>query len=102
MNNKKDAVYKFNENILKLSLNANIDNAKLEWEKILEDKNDGLCICQHKIKNIIYMYNILTKKTIMVGSRCYKKFNFNNTTIKSKILKDILKKNLLAGGISNN
>jgi len=98
---KCNAVYKFNNNLLKLSNDKNIDNALMEWQYICNDeKTDqfGLCICQHKIKNIYFMYNKITKNTISVGIDCYKKFGFNkNNKINNYILKSVYKKFLKKG-----
>ena len=44
--------YKFENNLLKLSINTSIDGALIEWNEIYKEKRDeksGLCICQHKI-----------------------------------------------------
>lgn len=96
----KDAKYKFELNLLKASVSQIIDNAKKEWNIIYEEKrenNDGLCICQRKVKNVIYMYNLNTKNTIIVGSTCCKKFNMSNDILNNKILINILKKSLIKG-----
>ena len=97
-----DAKYKFEKNLLRVSLEQiNIDTAKKEW-KLFHEENDsnGLCICQHHIKNINYLYNIKTKNIIMVGSTCYKKFKMNNGKIKNTILNTILCE-LIKGRYSN-
>ena len=97
---KKDAVYKFNENLLKLSRSKNIEDAKKEWVIICEDKREektGLCICQNKIKNIVFIYNIHTKYVIMVGSTCKQKFMKDNNKLTKSIFKKILKKFLRNG-----
>jgi hypothetical protein len=100
----KDAKYKFDINLLKASFSQIIENAKKEWNIIYEEKrenNDGLCICQRKVKNIIYMYNIITKNTIIVGSTCCKKFNMSNNILNNKILTNILKNSLTKGEYTN-
>jgi hypothetical protein len=71
------AKYAFNNNLLQLSMNEDIELAKKEWILIRKDKTpnkDGICICQHTIKNIVYCYNIKTKRYISVGLVCCKKF----------------------------
>ena len=93
--------YKFENNLLKLSINTSIDGALIEWNEIYKEKRDeksGLCICQHKIKNIYFMYNKLTKNTITVGTDCYKKFGFKkNGVIKNPIFYNVIK-NILQKG----
>ena len=78
-------MFKFSENILKLSSSSDIDEAIKEWLFIDEGQTkeaENTCICQKKIKNFNYMYNYKTKKTILVGSSCFKKFNFSEKEIK--------------------
>jgi hypothetical protein len=95
------AKYKFNENLIKASHNKDLNNAKKEWHIIYQEKRekqDGLCICQHKVKNITYMYNPITKLTIIVGDICAKKFELNNNSvIPNNILKELLKNSLEKG-----
>ena len=52
------AKYNFDENILKLSKSNNLNEAKREWYVILKETRTYnepslVCICQHKIRNII-------------------------------------------------
>jgi len=97
MLNKSDARHKFKINLIKASCGENYEEAVKEWEIIQDFKGkNGLCICQRKINNIIFMFNIVNKNIIMVGTKCYKKFNLqinemNNNAFK-KILKSIFKK----------
>lgn len=95
------AEYNFNQNLLKASSCTSLHEAKTEWVKVFEEvrKNkDGLCICQrNNLKFIKYFYNIKTKNTIIAGSRCCEKFDFNVNNIKNKILEKILKNNILKG-----
>lgn len=42
------------------------------------------------IKNIVYLYNSSSRKTIIVGTGCVKRFNLNNGKIKNCILRRIL------------
>lgn len=92
--------YKFNENLLKLSKNKNLEFAKTEWREIYREsrtEKTGLCICQHRLKNIIYMYNIYTKYTITVGSDCCKKFNLQLVKLDNTILKNVIGQMLVRG-----
>lgn len=92
--------YKFNENLLKLSKNKNLELAKTEWREIYREnrtEKTGLCICQHRLKNIIYMYNIYTKYTITVGSDCCKKFNLQLVKLDNTILKNVIGQMLVRG-----
>ena len=93
-------MFKFSENILKLSLNSNIDEAVKEWSLIDEGKTEeavNTCICQKRIKHFSYMYNSKTKKTILVGIRCYKKFNFNDAGIKNRLPRQVLQSSVRSG-----
>ena len=91
--------HKFNENLIKLSQSNVLDEAKKEWLFIYDEKRkkqDVLCVCQHKVKNANYMYNIKTKHTIIVGSTCHKKFNLGYKKI-HKYLSKIFKYHLEKG-----
>jgi len=95
----KNAKYNFDANLISASYNKELTHSKKEWVFIYEekrDKQDGVCICQRKVKNIIYMYNIKTKKTIIVGSACHKKFNMESSKV-DKFLLNILKPHLEKG-----
>ena len=92
-------IYKFNKNFLKLSKSKDIEIAKTEWREIYTEnrkEKTGLCICQHKLKNIIYMYNIVTKHTISVGTKCFKKFELKIIKI-NNILEKVISKMLING-----
>jgi hypothetical protein len=95
------AEYNFNKNLLKASSCNSLQEAKTEWVEVYEEvriNKDGLCICQrNKLKFIKYFYNVKTKNTIIVGSKCCKTFDFNANKIKNKILKEIIKNNILKG-----
>lgn len=95
------AKYNFNQNLLKASLCNSLQEAKTEWVEVYEEvriNKDGLCICQrNKLKFVKYFYNVKTKNTIIVGSKCCKTFDFNANKIKNKILKEIIKNNILKG-----
>lgn len=83
------AKYAFDSNLLKLSMNKEIELAKKEWIVIRKDKTpnkDGICICQHTIKNIVYCYNINTKRYISVGLVCCKKFQLKLKKSGNKLL----------------
>jgi predicted house-cleaning noncanonical NTP pyrophosphatase (MazG superfamily) len=93
-------MFKFSENILKLSSSSDIDEAIKEWLFIDEGQTkeaENTCICQKKIKNFNYMYNYKTKKTILVGSSCFKKFNFSEREIKNSLLKTVLQLSVRSG-----
>ncbi len=101
---KKDAKYNFNKNLIKASYCKEIENAKKEWKIIYEenrDNPDGQCICQRKVKNVIYMYNIKSKNTIIVGSVCCKKFNMENDKLNNSILSTLFSDNLTKGEYIN-
>lgn len=96
----KTASYKFNTNLLKLSVSDDIEEAKTEWEFITslkkEDTNN-LCICQHKVKHINYFLNRQNQNTIICGSKCCKKIKFEAQEMKSKRLSQLLINNLRKG-----
>ena len=102
MSNSK-AEYNFNENLLKASSKPSnsLQEAKTEWVEVyteVREKKDGQCICHRNgIKHVKYCYNIKTELTIMVGSACFKKFNFGVGKIKNKTLEDTLKINIIKG-----
>jgi len=95
------AKYNFDMNLIKASYDKDLEDAKKEWVSIGKDtrqSQDGLCICQHKVKHIIYMFNMKTKLTIIVGSKCAKKFELDKViSLPNKILREILNSNLLKG-----
>ena len=86
------ATHKFNDHLLNLSENKEIEKAIKEWQFVTKEKYEKLnriCVCQHKIKNVIYLFNILTRHTIAIGSTCFKKFNVTITDI-NPIIKKVL------------
>jgi hypothetical protein len=92
--------HKFNINLLELSKSKDLQIAKTEWFEIWNEQRatkTGICICQHTLKNIIYMYNIFTGHTIMVGSGCLKKFNLKKNILNNRILKNVLTNTLQMG-----
>ena len=95
-----EPTHKFDDNLLKLSKSKNLETAKKEWRAIYREQreeNTGLCICQHTLKNIIYMYNISTKYTISVGTRCCKKFKLQIIKLNNNILENVISKMLING-----
>jgi len=87
--------YKFETNLLELSNSKSVDIAKKEWFDFYDEqrlKLDRQCICQRKIKNVIYMFNILTKKCITVGSNCITKFKLEKNKINNDLYENVLKK----------
>lgn len=75
----KKAKFNFEANLLKLSDSDDFVKAIKEWNFIYKEKyehQDNTCVCNHKVKNCIFLYNKITKKTIIVGTECYKKFGF--------------------------
>lgn len=92
--------YNFDKNLIKASYKKDLYGAKREWQIIgndIREEQNGLCLCQRKVKHIIYMYNPKTKLTIIVGSKCAKKFELNNFLLPNDILREILKSNLTKG-----
>ena len=88
----KNGYYDFEQNLLKASQSDNIKESIKEWAEITRKYNcKETCICNRKIKNVVFMFNNLTNNTIMVGTGCFKKFGFNasHKTI-HPVLKDIL------------
>lgn len=84
---------KFNLNLIALSVSKDLETAKEEWRFILKEKREkstGLCICEHKLKNLNYILNIKNSNTICVGSGCCKKFKFGNNNINNQILQHVL------------
>jgi hypothetical protein len=89
--------YKFDNNLLKLSSSKDLSEAKKEWYEVSReerDENTGVCICQRKIKNIIYMCNKTTGHIIHVGTACYDKLGFVKlkSTDTNEIFKDIVER----------
>ena len=90
--------FKFDKNLLDLSISDNLIDAKTEWslicEQIRPDKN-GLCLCNHSIKNVMYLYNIKTNKTISIGPICAEKFELKINDELDDAIKQTLKKKIL-------
>jgi hypothetical protein len=61
------------------------------------DEAGNTCMCQKRIKHFSYMYNSKTKKTILVGMRCCKKFNINDAGIKNRLLRKVLQSSVKSG-----
>jgi hypothetical protein len=101
--NMAKAGYTFNTNLLKLSRSNDIHVAKTEWLVIYKEQRPektGLCICQHTLKNVTYMYNIYSKYTICVGTSCCKKFNLSTTTLGNTALREVAEGMLRRGEYS--
>ncbi len=87
------ATYKFEANLLKLSESTDFTNAKKEWIRLpREEKGNKKCLCQHRIRNINYMFNTKTKRIIPIGKDCLKKFNFNSNVLTNSISVAVLNK----------
>ena len=87
--------YKFTANLLKASCSTEIEAAKLEWckideEHVSDDSKILTCICQHRIKHVVYMYNKTTAKSIMVGSTCFNKFKLVSCNVRDCVYRQIL------------
>ena len=89
--NEGGGSYKFNQNILKLSVEKkNIENAISEWDflenlfkKLNKNDNKEVCICGHIIKNIYFAINNFNNNIITLGSECIK--YITGEKIKSKV-----------------
>ena len=98
----RSSSYKFKQNILKASNSSEFEDAKKEWIFIYKEsreEQDRLCICQHKIKYTVYLYNIKTKLTISVGKTCMTNFEMPKKKDKTsdQVLSKILRSNLQKG-----
>ena len=88
---------KFTKNLLWASHTKTLEGAIKEWAMIYETtlpEVTGLCICQHRLKNVIYMYNRITKLTIIVGSTCLKKFAMASVPITNKYISSLFEKSI--------
>lgn len=96
---QKRAKYKFDQHLLELSRSKNIECAAKEWLFVEKDKRKGsLCICQHKIESINYMYNSYTKYLIIVGDGCFKKFGLSKKPIDNPLLREVFQDILMTKG----
>jgi hypothetical protein len=88
-----EAIYKFDEHLLKLSRSKDIEIAKKEWLTINSEKSTEwlLCICQHKIKKVVCMYNKYTQAMINVGVICFKKMKMRPKAIGNILLQELIK-----------
>ena len=69
------------------------EEALEEWRRLYRESrevSDLPCICQHKIRHCTYMYNVITKFAIIVGSTCYTKFKLSIPMMKNNIYTQIL------------
>jgi len=100
MNGERSSKHKFDKNLLALSCSQDVEGAKQEgrtgWRESRKE-SDGLCLCQHRIKHIVYLYNKKTKKTISVGCECYKKFNFDAREMSNYMLQYVMREVLSKG-----
>ena len=89
---KTKAAYNFDEHIIGLSKTNDINKISEEWIECYRRElstQSGHCICQRKIKHIIYMYNTFTKNFITVGTTCFSKFKGHIKSLKKSILVEI-------------
>lgn len=98
----KKTKYNFEANLLKLSDSDDFVKAIKERNFIYKEKyehQDKTCVCNHKVKNCIFLYNKITGKTIIVGTGCYKKFGFEKkkNSIRKTIYQQILIEMLTKG-----
>jgi len=96
---EKKAIYKFNNNLLKLSEEkTDIKQALKEWKCLntdLQSVNPQICICQHNIKKEINTFiNLKNNNTIFIGSKCYEKFEFKFERTGSDRVGKILQKHI--------
>ena len=92
--------HKLTINLLKLSVSDDFETALTEWELIFKEaKKDKqtLCICQRVIKNVYFLYNKQTNKSISVGSTCKNKFIKVERELEHPILKKIFTKAITRG-----
>jgi hypothetical protein len=70
--------YRFITNLIAASHSKTLEEAMKEWEIVKyenrKDYNGTQCICNHRIKRIVYLFNMFTKKIITSGRGCVKKF----------------------------
>jgi len=81
----------------KISLPSNIESIKKEWIPFLNitEISPQHCICGHKVKHITYLFNIVNKTIIFIGTSCCKKYGLLETHMKNDILVNVLKNEIL-------
>ena len=92
--------FKFYDHLFALSSQKTEDEALSEWVKVFEKVQivtNGVCICQRGIKNVVFMYNVITQHTIMVGTDCYKKFCKERSEMRKGVVEETLKRLLMKG-----
>ena len=93
------ARYKFEQNILKVSVSKLLTDAIGEWDfrEVEQTPENAKCICQHTLhKEIHYYQNTKNGNVIGVGQDCAKKFRFlQKTRSNNGVLREIW--NLLKG-----
>ncbi len=84
----------FDKNLLELSLNKDLEEAKKEWEMLKEDNSidKKMCLCNHKLNKIKYFFNKRTLHIVVIGSECSKKFGMNKNTMKNEGVRKLLEK----------
>jgi hypothetical protein len=84
----------FDKNLLELSLNKDLEEAKKEWEMLKEDNSidKKMCLCNHKLQKIKYFFNKRTLHIVVIGSECSKKFGMNKNTMKNEGVRKLLEK----------
>ncbi len=84
----------FDKNLLELSLNKDLEEAKKEWEMLKEDNSidKKMCLCNHKLQKIKYYFNKRTLHIVVIGSECSKKFGMNKNTMKNEGVRKLLEK----------
>jgi hypothetical protein len=91
---EKPVLSNFDRKLLEASLEKeDLIKAKGEWEVIRTEKSTikKICICDHKILNVIYYINKYNGNIICCGSICTKKFNLEKKEISNKTLEKIFK-----------
>jgi hypothetical protein len=78
----------FYSNLLELSQNEELEEAKKEWIFLKEDHSEEkkLCLCNHKLQNIQFYFNKKTHHIVVIGSECSKKFKMKKYFNKFKDL----------------
>jgi hypothetical protein len=68
----------FKKELIKNSFSDDYKTAVMEWSKKEKEEGDDVCICTTHIKYRYYIFNELTGKTVIVGSKCIKQFMDEN------------------------
>lgn len=93
--------FKFYDHLFALSSKKTEDEALSEWVRVFEKEQkvtNGVCICQKSgIKKVVFMYNVFTQHTIMVGKSCYKKFCNEQVEMRKGVVEETFKRLLTSG-----